>query len=327
MFESSSSQNESDSLQPDRRKRSQFSSKSSNQKYYSPKKVANAIGVSESSLKRWCDAGFIRAVKTAGGHRRVTRSEVISFIKRKNYALRDPVAIGLPDVRDVHFAGIDQARVNFLSAMLENDKVKTQKILCSLFIRGHNVAEIFDRVISPVFTEIGQMWESGKIEVYQERMATQSCYNALLQMRTMIPEVGEDAPIAIGASFEKNEYQLATLGVELCLKNSGWRATSLGANIPLNSLLQAANDLQPSFIWISATASIPDPAGFVNSINAFSESVAAATKVVIGGQAVSSAIRDGLKAVHYCENFAQLILLARVPTEQNPSPEDDLPEV
>ena len=313
MFESSSSQNESDSLQPERRKRSQFSSKSNSQKYYSPKKVANAIGVSESSLKRWCDAGFIKAVKTAGGHRRVTRSEVIAFVKRKNYALRDPVAIGLPDFRDVQFAGIDQARANFLSAMLEQDKLKAQKILCSLFIRGHIVAEIFDRVISPVFTEIGEMWESGRIDVYEERMATQICYQSLLQMRSIIPEVSELAPIAIGASFENNEYQLATLGVELCLKNSGWRATSLGANIPLNSLLQAANDMRPSFIWISATAAIPDPAAFVSKINAFSESVTAATQVVIGGQAVSSAIRDGLKTVQYCENFAQLILLARVP--------------
>ena len=312
MFESSSRQDEgSDSVKPDRQKRSQFSNATS-QKFYSPKKVANAIGVSESSLKRWCDAGFIKAVKTAGGHRRVTRSEVVAFVKRKNYSLRDPVAIGLPDIRDVQFAGIDQARVNFQSAMVEADKQKAQKILCSLFIRGHIMAEIFDRIISPVFTEIGKMWESGRIDVYQERMATQICYQCLLQMRTIIPEVSETAPIAIGASFENNQYQLATLGVELCLKDSGWQATSLGANIPINSLLQAASDMGPTFIWISAT-SIPDPASFVNKINAFSESVTAATKVVIGGLAVSDDIVAGLKSVHYCENFAQLVLLARVP--------------
>ena len=314
MLESGNHQNEgSDSLQPSSRKRSRFSAKVNGHKSYSPKKVANAIGVSESSLKRWCDAGFIKAVKTAGGHRRVTRSEIISFVKRKNYSLRDPVAIGLPDIRDVHFAGIDQARVNFQAAMVHADKGKSEKILCALFIRGHNVAEIFDRVISPAFTEIGKMWESGQLDVYQERMATQICYQSLLQMRTMIPEPGSTAPVAIGASFENNQYQLATLGVELCLKNSGWQATSLGANIPLNSLLQAANDMQPSFIWISATALIPDPASFISKINAFSESVTAATKVVIGGQAVNDAIRNGLKSVHYCESFAQLVLLARVP--------------
>ena len=313
MNESSRPVEGSDSLQPNPKKRSKYPGESSSQKFYSPKKVANAIGVSESSLKRWCDAGFIKAVKTAGGHRRVTRSEVIAFVKRKNYALRDPVAIGLPDIRDVHFAGIDQARANFLSAMLAADKLKSQKILCSLFVRGHVVAEIFDRVICPVFTEIGEMWESERLDVYQERLATEICYQSLLQMRTIIPEVENSAPVAIGASFENNEYQLATLGVELCLKNSGWHATSLGANIPINSLLQAVQDIEPSFVWISAT-SIPDPGSFVSKVNTFSEKVTtASTKVLLGGQAVTSDIRKRLKSVLYCENFAQLILLARTP--------------
>ena len=220
MFDSSRHDEDSDSLRPDPSKTFRIYGQGFKaRKFYSPKKVANAIGVSESSLKRWCDAGFIKAVKTAGGHRRVLRSEVVAFVKRKNYALRDPIAIGLPDIRDVNFAGIDQARANFLSALLAADKLKSQKILCSLFIRGHVIAEIFDRVVAPVFVEIGEMWESGRLDVYQERLASQICYQALLQLRSIIPEVEQTAPIAIGASFENNQYQLATLGVELCLKN------------------------------------------------------------------------------------------------------------
>ena len=313
MFDSSRHTGDADSPQPSPSKRLESEDKNSNQKFYSPKKVASAIGVSESSLKRWCDAGYIKAAKTAGGHRRVTRSEVIAFAKRKNYSLRDPVAIGLPDIRDIAFAGIDQARVNFLSAMLTADKLKSQKILCALFIRGHIVAEIFDRVICPVFVEIGEMWESGRIDVYQERMATQTCYQSLMQMRSIIPEVSTTAPVAIGASFESTQYQLATLGVELCLKNTGWQATSLGANIPLESLVQATRDFQPAFTWISASA-IPDPANFTEKVNRFTESLAGVTQVVLGGRAVTSEIRESLKSVQYCENFAQLVLLARSPS-------------
>ena len=33
----------------------------------SPKQVAHAMGVSESSLKRWCDQGLIPTVRTAAG--------------------------------------------------------------------------------------------------------------------------------------------------------------------------------------------------------------------------------------------------------------------
>ena len=56
----------------------------------SPKQVARVIGVSESSLKRWCDQGLIRMVRTAGGHRKMQISEVIRFVREHNHKLVNP---------------------------------------------------------------------------------------------------------------------------------------------------------------------------------------------------------------------------------------------
>ncbi len=42
-----------------------------------PKQVARAIQVSESSIKRWCDRGTIPAEYTAGGHRRIPLAELV----------------------------------------------------------------------------------------------------------------------------------------------------------------------------------------------------------------------------------------------------------
>lgn len=47
----------------------------------SPRELAQAIGVSESSIKRWIDDGLIGATKTAGGHRRIAGSEAIRFVR------------------------------------------------------------------------------------------------------------------------------------------------------------------------------------------------------------------------------------------------------
>ena len=47
-----------------------------------PKELAEAIGASESSIRRWVDTGDIRVARTAGGHRRITLSEAIRFIRQ-----------------------------------------------------------------------------------------------------------------------------------------------------------------------------------------------------------------------------------------------------
>jgi excisionase family DNA binding protein len=47
-------------------------------KLVTPKQVAQAINVSESSLKRWCDQGLLTAIRTAGGHRRLALAAALN---------------------------------------------------------------------------------------------------------------------------------------------------------------------------------------------------------------------------------------------------------
>ena len=279
---------------------------------YSPKKVAAAIGVSESSLKRWCDAGTVKAVKTPGGHRKIMRSEVVSFVKRTSCRLRDPVAIGLPDINAVDFSSIDQARASFLTALLGTDSVGSCKILCALFVQGHNVAEILDSVVSPVLFEIVVKRKRGEIPVNQESIAVEICHESLLELKTIIAQVASNSPVAFGASLEGNEFPLVTLGAELCLRNFGWSATSLGANVPVKSLLQSTTDLQPSFIWISSRL-IEDQTNFFTKLNELSAGVTEAVKVVVIGQSViNDEVLRRMPTVQCCENFAQLLLVTRI---------------
>ena len=61
----------------------------------SPKNLAQAIGISESSLKRWADDGQIRVMRTAGGHRRIAVEEAVRFIREIGIPLVQPDALGL----------------------------------------------------------------------------------------------------------------------------------------------------------------------------------------------------------------------------------------
>ena len=58
--------------------------------FLSPRQVAQAVGVSESSLKRWCDRGDIRVTKTAGGHRRIDRRVVVRYLRERGFEAKKP---------------------------------------------------------------------------------------------------------------------------------------------------------------------------------------------------------------------------------------------
>jgi methanogenic corrinoid protein MtbC1 len=274
---------------------------------YSPKKVASAIGVSESSLKRWCDSGMVKATKTAGGHRRISRSEAIAFANRKEYDLRNPTAIGLPDIRKVFIADDQDAITQLVNAMLDGDEQSCKRLLVHMFVSGRTVPDLFDRIVSPAFAKIGDLWKSGQVEVYQERVSCQMCYNAFQEVKSLIPKPRAGAPLAIGATLQGDHYQLPTLGVELCLATHGWRAHSLGSNLPIESLERAVEDHFPRVVWVSVSH-VNEAGTFINQLNDFCRRVSLRSTVIVGGNALTPEIRTQLRNAICCDNFAQLIL-------------------
>ena len=64
----------------------------------SPRELARALGVSESSLKRWADDGKIRFSRTVGGHRRIAVSDALQFARDAKLPLVRPDVLGLREV-------------------------------------------------------------------------------------------------------------------------------------------------------------------------------------------------------------------------------------
>ena len=63
-----------------------------------PKELAEAIGASESSVRRWVDGGDIRVARTAGGHRRSPLAEAIRFIRQLGAPVVRPDLLGLGEM-------------------------------------------------------------------------------------------------------------------------------------------------------------------------------------------------------------------------------------
>src|SRR5580698_1799359 len=135
----------------------------------SPKQVARAIGVSESSLKRWCDQGLIETVRTAGGHRKLPLEDVIRFLRERKHELICPEVLKMPVRSPQSEIGLERGRVAVIEAILAGNESLVRQIVFDLYLAKHSISVICDEVLCPAFCEIGSRWQCKSADVYQER--------------------------------------------------------------------------------------------------------------------------------------------------------------
>jgi len=289
--------------------------------FFSPKEVAIAIGVSESSLKRWVDKGIIPAEKTGGGHRRLQLDAILRYIREEGKGLAHPEIIGLPPETGRTMPAEDTAQAEFLQAMSAGSEGTAKRIILDLFLGGMSLAKICDLVISPVFHRIGELWRCGEMEIYQERRACELCSRVIHELRRAVGTGPVDGPVAIGGTLDGDPYTLAANMAEIVLRDAGWLATSLGHMLPFESLRKAIENDKPQLMWISVTY-IRDTERFIANFNVlFDTATSFGCAIVVGGQALTSDIRQSLRYTTFCDNFRHMEAFARTirPRSSQPS--------
>jgi len=277
------------------------------EKLLTPKQVAQAIGVSESSLKRWCDQGLIPNERTAGGHRRLPLAGVVEFLQRTDRSLARPELLGLPRASGPGPRSLERACELLSDALIRGDEEACRQTLFDLFLAGHPLDALGDRVIAPAFERIGQQWDCGDVEVYQERRACEICGRVLSEIRSMLPSVRTLAPIAFGGTVEGDQYRLPTMLVEAVLRQRGWNAQSFGTSLPFATLAAALVADPPELFWLSVSH-VADPDNFVPDFNRLYE-VASGCGVsfVVGGRGLDESLRRQLRYTAFCDQLAHLV--------------------
>lgn len=275
----------------------------------SPKQVARAIGVSEASLKRWCDKGLLEAQRTAGGHRRIHVGTVLRFLRARGMPLVNPEVLGLPASTGTSSGTLERARHRFKEALVAGDEGQFRAAAFDLYLAGASMSDIGDTILAPTFTELGSDWERHAIDVYQERRACEICMRWLHEIAHALPPTPSDAPLAIGCSLEQDPYTLPTTLAELVLRQAGWRASSYGTGLPVESLRQAICDVRPRLVWVSF--STPPRNGFVPRWHELMKTAQAEdAAVIIGGRALTDDIRQELGYTAHGDRMAHLASFA-----------------
>lgn len=276
---------------------------------FSPKQVANALGVSESSVKRWVDSGKLQAVKTAGGHRKVPLPSVATFVRESGMAIANPTILGM--VEQVSTSS-DPTASDLFEALVNSDEAACRHMVLSQYQRGITIADIGDNFIGPAFQLVGQGWKEGSVQVYQERRSCEIIQAILTELRGWLPIPKADAPLGLVATPSPDFAETGAKLVELTLLSVGWRAIDAGSSLPFTEIRDAVLRHQPRMLCLSVSH-FDDVRSFVEQCNAsllrpLRESSSSPPNLVVGGNVLQDPATKALECHLAARSLADLAM-------------------
>ncbi|MCB0309511.1 MAG: helix-turn-helix domain-containing protein [Bdellovibrionales bacterium] len=272
----------------------------------SPKQVAMAIGVSEASIKRWCDQGLLRATRTMGGHRRLSRADVIQFLKFDGIPLVQPSVLGLPSMTGSTIEVSIHVASHLTDALAAGDQERARCLVINYFLSGKSAVETFDEVIAPAFHNLGEQWKCDRLDIFEERRGCEIALTILRELESLIPEPVQSMGLAACATLQDDRYQIPLAMVSMALKESGWTVEKLGTHLPGKSLEKAVDILKPKIFCVSVShISLLDRLrDELRSLHKKIKTVGGT--LIVGGQALSDDIRKELFFDVFCDDLKRL---------------------
>ena len=275
--------------------------------YLTTAQAADALAVSVSTVKRWVDEGILPAHVTAGGHRKLLRSEVLTLVRQGNMPRSDPAGHGGLSSTDP--AAISSA---LLDALVGGNGPDARALVHRSYQSGVPIETLADLVIAPVMANVGHQWETTRLDVWQEHRGTLLCAAALFDLkREQESRAESNRPVAIGAAPEGDHYTLPTLLGQLVLLDAGWEAINLGPNTPLASLTKAVQELRPRMVWLSASYIRNDEEFLGAYRHLYRAAEQQGVAVAVGGQALVEGIRSAMIYTTFGDGLSHLAAFAR----------------
>jgi MerR family transcriptional regulator, light-induced transcriptional regulator len=279
--------------------------------HISPRTLAKAVGVSESSLKRWADEGRLSVERTAGGHRRITLSEAVRFVRRSGLTPVRPELLGLATGAAPEASAIASSTpAERLMVLLHQDRsAEAQSLIVSLYLEGESLAWICDGVIRVALEEIGELWHHDADGIFLEHRATETCRQAVSQLRQIVgPARG--GPVAAGGGAAGDVYQIPSAMAALILREAGFQEHDLGADAPDSAILSAVRHFRPHLVWRSFSIPPRSAREASRGIAAVAEALGDGV-LVIGGRSAGAIPLPTASNIYRLGSMTELLSFAR----------------
>ncbi|MEN3332127.1 MAG: MerR family transcriptional regulator, light-induced transcriptional regulator [Blastocatellia bacterium] len=285
---------------------------------FSTKELAEMWDVSESTVKRWADAGTLRCRKTVGGHRKFEMDDIVEFQSRCGLAKSQTHGVNGGSESPCEFkhlletADYPALTERFRQAALAGQFNFVVRLFDKLQAHGMSLATISEEIIRPAMREVGELWRTGKICVVDEHLAMVATMEALAALHATVEKKTETERLAMVGCAEGEMHQLAAILVRDLLESEAWKVIYFSSPTPLFSFAEAVDRFKPQLVCISITM-----ADNIERARRDYEDLRRAaerqhTKIVLGGAALSdAAVRARFPESYYAGSLHDLLDLIK----------------
>ena len=227
---------------------------------HSVRVVAKRTGLTPDLLRAWEKRySAVQPQRTDGGQRNYSDADIerlrllVSATAAgrqigqvaglSNDALREMVSTDAREQPVVPAKLQDQAPVDAyltkaIDAVEHFDGVSLESTLRTAALRLPS-DQMLDSIVGPLLAVIGNGWHEGRFPPANGHLAT-VIIRRVLNWMTDYPTLGEDAPVIVVGTPAFQMHDLGAMLAATAAAGSGWRVTYLGANLPAQELVRAA---------------------------------------------------------------------------------------
>ena len=277
------------------------------------KQVGNLFGVDESTVRRWAMAGKIKCISSAGGHRKFSYTDIVSFANKKGITLskNDKSKNSTPQetVKDI------------INHALKHNYQLVEKTLIELYLGGVTLASLMDNYIEPVLVSIQNNLDNNNISVAEEHIARKIVSKGLNQFKLSVVNTKKyNGKNILGLNLENDIPDLPIDMIHILLEDVGYRFHNCGSHTSITDIktLLNKNSYFAIFIYLCdrqcCTSTLIDHIDKTNkdlkeiSILAKKHDI----KLFLGGPSFDNIDKEILKHFNKFTKYSESLLLDKV---------------
>jgi methanogenic corrinoid protein MtbC1 len=141
----------------------------------------------------------------------------------------------------------------FLENLLKGNRLACSDIARKFLLLNHSITVLYEDVIKEALYEVGRLWETNKISVATEHIATAITEGILNELFEQLISKTRFNKKVVVACVDKEQHQVGIKMVADVFEMKGWETFFMGTGIPTIELIRFIHEIKPDLLAISLT--------------------------------------------------------------------------